>query len=42
MANRVDPDEMARYDRLIWIYTVCIGISTGLEGIRLTIQNEHL
>ena len=31
MAISVDPDETA-ISRLIWIYTVCIGICTGLQG----------
>ena len=28
----VGPDEMARYSRLIWIYTVCTGVGFGLQG----------
>ena len=32
MANNADPDEMAHYYCLIWIYTVCTFISFGLPG----------
>ena len=32
IANSVDPDEMAHYEPLIWIYTVCISICFGLQG----------
>ena len=32
MANSVDPDETAHYQRLAWIYTVCISICFRLLG----------
>ena len=34
MENSVDPDETARWSRLIWIYTVCIDICVGLQSCK--------
>ena len=30
MANIVDPDQMPRLQRLIWVYTVCKGLSVSI------------
>ena len=37
----VDPDETLRLPRLIWVYTVCSGLSDQIHTIKYNIWNGH-
>ena len=39
-ANSVDPDETPRLRRLIWVYTVCSGLSVQIQTVKYNIRQE--
>ena len=41
VANSVDPDEMPHLWHLIWVYTVCTGLSDQIHTIKYNIWKDH-
>ena len=37
VANSLDPDEMPQMQRLIWVYTVCSGLSDQIHVVKYKI-----
>ena len=41
VTNSVDPDETPRLRRLIWVYTVCSGLSDQIHAVKYNIGKSH-
>ena len=39
--NSVDPDETPRLRRLIWVYTVSLGLSDQIHTVKYNVGKSH-